>query len=169
MNFYDVIEDWDKVKKRWEAWWNCDIYDRPLIKVAAPKKNPVIPPELADFMKREADPKQRYTDPDYMINKALYEFHTTYYGGESVPMLNHSWSVGHALTLGCEPHYGSTFWAEPLIAKEGKKYPEISFGENNPWWQLIQSNTRKSPRQASKDIMLCPCGATKRAIPSRWP
>ena len=75
MTFYDIKEDWDDVKKRWEAWWNFDLYDRPLLMVTAGKKDPVLSPELEDFKYELLDPERKYTDTGYMINKTLYEFY----------------------------------------------------------------------------------------------
>lgn len=38
---FEVIkEDWENVKKRWEAWWDCDYFDRAIVQVTAPKNKP---------------------------------------------------------------------------------------------------------------------------------
>ena len=144
-NFYDVKEDWGEVKKRWEAWWDFDIYDRPLICVTAPKKHPRVPPELEGFEYEENDFVRKWADIDYMTDKMLYEYYSTWYGGESVPVLKYGGSVGHALTFGCEPVFAKdTIWANALLPKDGGEYPEICFDENNRWWRKYCETVEKT-------------------------
>ncbi|MCL2832954.1 MAG: hypothetical protein FWD78_07275 [Treponema sp.] len=138
MNLYDIKEDWDDVKKRWEAWWNACLYDRPLLLVTAPKDNPEIPAEITGFIEEKTDWTRKWTDTNYLIEKTLYDIYTVYYGGETVPMFIHGWSVGHALTFGCEPHFEqNTIWADKLPIGEGESFPAIKFDENNKWWLKI--------------------------------
>ena len=145
MNFYNIKEDWREVKKRWEAWWDFDMYDRPLILVTAPKNNPKLPPELENFGYEETDFERKWTDIDYIKDKMLYEFYHTYYGGESVPALKYGGSVGHALTFGCEPIYvDNSIWARKLPVKEGCEYPELYFDENNYWWRKLRDTVEKT-------------------------
>ena len=37
MRMAEVNEDWGAVKLRFEAWWQGEIYDRPLFGVTAPR------------------------------------------------------------------------------------------------------------------------------------
>jgi len=160
MNFCDIYhikEDWGEVKKRWEAWWDFDMHDRPLICVTAQKKDPGIPPELAGFQYEETDFERKWADIDYMIAKKLYDYYNIFYGGESVPVLSYGASVGHALTLGCEPVFAKdTIWARPLPVKTetGCDYPEIYFDENNYWWRKYLETIEKTAA-ASKQRYFC--------------
>jgi len=124
MTLYDIKEDWDIVKKRWEAWWNFDIYDRPLLMVTSAKSNPARLPELENFRYEETDFERIYTDPEYLISKTLFEVCNTFYGGESIPVMQHGWSVGHALTFGCKPNFAKdTIWTDTVPIKKGEEYP----------------------------------------------
>jgi len=157
MTLYDIKEDWDNVKKRWEAWWNFDLYDRPLLMVTAGKKDPSLPPELEDFKYELLDPERKYTDPEYMINKTLYEFYNTFYGGESIPVLSHGYAVGHALVLGCEPGFANdTIWCDPLPIKQGEQYPEIKFDEDGYWWRKLLDMTEKVSKASMQRYFVMP-------------
>ena len=127
------------------------MYDRPLICAAAPKKNPRLPPELENFRYEEKDFVRKWAAIDYIAEKMLYEYYTTWYGGESVPVLKYGGSVGHALTFGCEPVFAKdTIWANPLPIKEGGEYPEIYFDENSFWWRKYRETVEKTAASSNR-------------------
>lgn len=143
MNIYDIKEDWDKEKQRWDAWWNHAMYDRVLIQVTAPKEGitaaPVEPVDL----------KQQWTDIDFMIRRTVEATRTTYYGGESLPCFWHGWSNGHAMLLGCAPHFEKhTVWVDPAPTDESG-WPMLGKWRQNPWWTWICKSTLAAA-QASK-------------------
>jgi len=157
MTFYDVKEDWDGVKKRWEAWWEFEMYDRPLLLIQTSRKDPITLPAGEEFADAGDDHLWRYTDPHYLTTKILNEFYNTWYGGESVPVLNHGWAVGHACTFGCEPHFTSdTIWTDTVPIKDGDEYPEIYFDESNRWWQLFLDVTEKVSAQSKQRYFVMP-------------
>lgn len=129
-----IKEYWEKVKKRYEAWWACELYGRVLVQVAAPRKGveplPVEPPSV----------EARWTDIDYMIRRTLEHIRRTYYGGESIPVFAHNWSVGHALLFGCEPKFSwRAVWVNPVTTED--EYPELIFSLKNPWWKWMRDST----------------------------
>ena len=144
VDLYDIKEDWGDVKKRWEAWWSSDIYDRPLLLIPTAKRAREIPPELEGFRTEETDMLRKWTDASYLIQRTLMESYGTFYGGEAIPVFNHNWAVGHAVALGCVPHFAQdTIWTDPLPVEPGRDYPEIVFDEGNEWWKLILEVTEK--------------------------
>lgn len=156
MNFYDVKEDWGEVKKRWTAWWNCEMYDRPLILISTPKKKPVLPPEIEAFRYDEDNLIRKWTDTEYMSNRTLHQFYNTYYGGESVPVFNHNWSVGHALVFGCKPNFAhDTIWTDP-VTSDGEERPEIRFEEDGYWWKWLVSATEDVARRSKQRYYVMP-------------
>ena len=142
MTVETIVEDWETVKKRWEAWWQCELYDRVMLQVTA-RRDGIIPAPLP-----QVDTRTWWTDVDYMIQRTLESVRTTYYGGESVPRFLHSWAAGHALYLGCEPHFQEdTVWVDPApIGQDG--YPSFEGWRDSPWlaWMLecTKAETRAS-------------------------
>lgn len=143
MSIYDIKEDWDKEKRRWEAWWNHEMYDRVPIQVTAPKAG--VKPEPVE----PVDFKQQWTDIDFMIRRTLEEVRCRYYGGEALPCFWHNWSAGHALLFGCEPHFeANTVWVDPAPTGEDG-WPVLDTWRKSPWWSWIHTNTLTAA-QASK-------------------
>lgn len=78
--------DWDITKKRLIEWWNHEYTGRALVGVTGTRKlkeYPVFPePKTSD---------EKWFDHKYLTDVMEYEFQTTYYGGESIPV----WNVGY--------------------------------------------------------------------------
>ena len=167
-----IEEDWPTVKKRWEAWWECDLYDRVVTYVTAPSSDEVAsrnwpsspswglynrivaPHDKVRIQKHSnrdpgVDPKRAWADIDYMVSRMLETNRTTYYGGEALPALEHNWSCGHALLFGCEVHFSEdTVWVDAApVEKDG--YPVLQEWRNNPWWHWMRESTKVAAR-ASK-------------------
>jgi hypothetical protein len=137
MPIEELVEDWATVKRRWQAWWEHEILDRVVIAVTA-LKDGAAPPNIT-----AVDLEAQWTDAEYMVQHTLEINQTTYFGGEALPFFNHNLSAGHALYLGCQPHFASdTVWVDPTpIGEDG--YPH--FGEEwrtSPWWRWILDTTR---------------------------
>jgi hypothetical protein len=144
MPIEELVEDWDNVKKRWEAWWAHDLLDRVVISITAPKDGVTPAPTPA------VDVQTPWTDAGYMVHRTLEANRTTYFGGEALPVFNHGWSAGHTLFLGCQPHFApDTVWVDPApVGEDG--YPH--FGEewrDSPWWRWMLETTRTAA-QASQ-------------------
>lgn len=132
-----VNEDWERVKLRFEAWWQGEIYDRPLISVTAPRY-----PEPARLRPpSEAEVRAQWTDVNVMINRQEEIIRRTYFGGDALPIFWHNWSAGHSLYFGCQPHFAEdTVWVDPApLGPHG--YPEFENWEASPWWQWMLDST----------------------------
>lgn len=130
---------WDKSRERFEAWWNREIIDRPLLQVRAPKKDaPSTPrPVPSSF-------EQQWLDIDLRIQDAEWEMSHTYYGGDLFPYFNTSIGPGtFSLFLGARPNYQSTtVWYEPCVDDIPTAVPPV-YDENNYFWKLIQEFSRR--------------------------
>jgi hypothetical protein len=135
MRIEQTVTDWPTVKKRWEAWWEGGLYDRPLIGVTAPRNSK----QRADWS--HIEPETQWTDIQHMIHRTLSEIDATYYGGDAPPCLWHMWSVGHALYLGCEPHFSwDTVWVDPApVGEDG--YPAFTEWRDSPWYRWMLDST----------------------------
>lgn len=86
--------NWDKSKKRFEAFWNREIIDRCCISVTAHK------PDLAyeAFPENEEDQIKYWTDGEWILKRNLKRFENTYFDGDSFPQI--------FLNLGASGHAG---------------------------------------------------------------
>ena len=141
MGIENVVEDWSTVKKRWEAWWEREIPDRQLIAVTAPRER-VLPRDVP-----EVNPEVQWTDAKFMVRRTLEIVRTTYYGGEALPAFWHSWSAGHSLCLGCQPHFArDTVWVDPApLGPDG--YPTFDGWRENAWWPWMRERGDRGAQQ----------------------
>lgn len=151
MGIEEVIEDWGSVKLRFEAWWQHEIVDRPLLAVTAPRRRldgePSLP--ISNSSPNAAEVEAMWTDSAVMIQRQEQVLQRTYFGGEALPVFYHNWSAGHALYFGCTPHFTpDTVWVDPAPVDE-HGYPILEGWEANPWWQWMQDCTVKAV-QASR-------------------
>jgi hypothetical protein len=146
-----VVEDWDGVKKRFEAWWQGEIFDRPLLAVTAPRRQtPQQDPSPAvETVLTDQEIKAQWTDIDVMIQRQEQILAHTYYGAEAIPVFWHNWSAGQALYFGCLPHFArDTVWVDPAPL-DALGYPILDGWQDSPWWQWMQDCTLKAS-QASQ-------------------
>ena len=112
----DYTENWEKTKKRFEAFWQGEILDRCMVAVFAPKPNASL--KTFEFPEGEEDRKKCWTDGEYILNRKLNYFENTYFGGDAFPQI--------MLDLGTAGHAGffkgsryefekKTIWFSPVI------------------------------------------------------
>lgn len=134
-------KDWEIVKKRWEAWWKFDLYDRiPIVAMRHDGTPSTVSSPLS--------PEDYWLNRERKIAEQIYEIEHTEFLGESVPFFNHMWSIGTAIPFGATPdvfHY-ATVWCNPLPAEEGV-YPEYEYNPDIKWMQWIDEYTRMAARQ----------------------
>ena len=146
MGIEQVIEDWESVKQRFEAWWQGEMIDRPLLAVTAPRR-----PDLAavEPALSEQEIVAQWTDIDFMIHRQEQVLERTYFGAEAIPLFSHNWSAGQALYFGCVPHFArDTVWVDPA-PQDALGYPILEGWQDSPWWQWMQDCTLKAA-QASR-------------------
>jgi hypothetical protein len=126
------IEDWDKRLARIDAFWTCDIVDRPVVRIVVPKKTP----DYRYAPRQYASHRQRWFDPEHVAKSALAQYLNNDYFGDSVPF---AWpNLGpevFSAFFGQELEYGpETAWSLPFL-KDWDDVERIQFSENNPYWK----------------------------------
>ena len=146
----NVIEDWGNVKKRWQAWWDCQLHDRVLMCITAPRDN------VSPFNLPQVATSDKWTDVDYMIRRTRETSRTVWHGGEKLPSFVHYWSVGHALPFGCQPQFEEdTIWASTApIAPDG--YPSFDNWHDHPWWKWMLQATQHAVNQSNGEYFVIP-------------
>jgi len=148
-----IKADWEATKLRLTHWWANELHDRAVLLVTAPKDG--VEPG-APWPGGEVTVETPWVNVDYMTWRMEEQIRTTYYGGESVPVFWHNWSVGHALLFGCEPKFApDTVWTDPLPV-EADGYPPIRFHREGHWWQWMREATLQAAQASQGRYFVMP-------------
>ena len=143
--------DWDKAKKRIEAFWNNEIIDRCCINVLSPRKTSKMPPfpelqmgpflrGLEDFSEDDEESiKKWWTDPEEIYKRMIFWFENTYFGGEAIPAQDLNWgAMSMAAFYGSEPKFTKkTVWY-PKVIEDWKSWDWISNPKENKYWTKLK-------------------------------
>lgn len=135
--------DWEKSRKRHEAWWSGDVIDRALIQVFAPKKDPPDDP-----MPTHSSLEEKWLDPDYRIRLFEWGLARTYYAGDAFPYLETHIGPGTlSLYLGAKPELmDNTVWYHRCVDDIPSAKPPV-FDEENPYWQFSRTIAREAVKR----------------------
>jgi len=111
---FEMKPDFEEVMNRYEAWWDCDIVDRPLVSMAfsAPKADCIPVPN-----KHHATIRERWMDTEHIVAQAECRLRNTVHFADSLPIVfpNLGPEVFSAF-YGCEMEYGErTAWSKPVL------------------------------------------------------
>lgn len=129
-------DDWPRVQQRYEAWWEGEVMDRPLISVHAPKY--VLPePDIAP-----KDLAAVWTDPATVLQRQREVLAATYHGGDAFPILrpvSGGMVAVLAAFLGAPLHILNcqTTYTDPIISDWDTR-PRLRFDPDNHWWQTVR-------------------------------
>ena len=123
--------DWNEAQARLTALWEERFIERPCIAVRAPNGRPGKCPEPVSG-------EQKWLDPEFIVQNALSQFETIYYGGEAIPStsLMAGWVTQ---TYGATPHFPmETIWFEP-IAVDWDSPPSFPLDWESPWFKKVSA------------------------------
>lgn len=112
---FELKPDFDDVLQRYEAWWECEIIDRPLVSMKFPvteNKRVGVP------QKNHASHRERWLDTQYVVARSEAELRNTVHFADALPI---AWpNLGpevFSAFYGCELEYGEcTAWSKPVLA-----------------------------------------------------
>ncbi len=140
--------DWDTAKKRFDAFWECEMLDRCCISVTAPKKNPPAP---TIELKAPESLWQRWTDAGLAYNTYSYVFGLGYFGGEAVPCTGAYLGPGVvAAFLGSDYTLNDdTVWygKEPVLKNLSGRKP-LKLNKQHELWRALESMTEYYSKNA---------------------
>lgn len=125
--------DFEKIKQRFDAFWEKRIIDRPMIAITAPRKET----KKRDFPVPDTI-DGRWTDIEYIIKRTELSFENRIYLGDAIPSF---WpNIGpdsFTAYLGGELTFKDdhTSWVRPFI-DDISQYKPV-FHENNRWWRFM--------------------------------
>lgn len=125
--------DFEAIKGRFEAFWNGEIVDRPLIHIEAPRGKRV----KIDYRTPE-DMIERWTSCDHILQKAESYLENTVFLGDAIPWYwpnlgpnSMTAFLGGTLTFLDE----STSWLFPFVDDISTYEPKLD--ESNYWWRTM--------------------------------
>jgi len=133
MNSYLDEVEFERIKERFEAFWDREVIDRPLIRIIAPrvkmKKIEIPKPKIME---------ERWTKIEYIIRKAELELESTLFLGDAIPFcMPNLGPDSFTAFLGAELVFRSeeTSWAEPFLEDLSGYEPVLR--EDNKWWRIM--------------------------------
>lgn len=111
---FELKPDFEEVLNRFEAWWECEILDRPLVSMTFPvpddKKIPVHEQQHATL-------KERWLDTEYIVEKEETSLRNTVHFADALPVVipNLGPEIFSAF-YGCDLEFGErTSWSSPIL------------------------------------------------------
>jgi hypothetical protein len=110
---FKLKPDFNDVLERYEAWWTCEVLDRPLVSAAYPQ------PREADIpwpKSTHASHRERWMDTEYTVELTVARMHSRGYGGDALPVAHPNLGPEvFSAFYGCPLEFGeSTSWSEPV-------------------------------------------------------
>ena len=143
------VRDMEKRLQRYAEYWARENHDRPIVSISAPKKNV----KIQDFT-YAGTLRERWWDEEWQIKRARAAMESTYYAGESLPVLNPNLGPDiFAAFLGCELDYGEdTSWSVHTV--EDWSDHHFTFDPENVYWKKILSMTEHYLRDSGGDYLV---------------
>jgi hypothetical protein len=129
------LPDWEKRLQRQDAFWSCEIVDRPVVVMALSKENPDYPWPKE---KKHSSLRDRWMDAEHVAELALASAMNTEYLGDALP---HAWpNLGpevFSAFFGSPLEFGEdTSWSVPIL-KDWADVDKVKFSEDNLYWKKI--------------------------------
>jgi hypothetical protein len=132
--------DLDKVLERFEAWWQCELLDRPLVEIHVRRETQ---PELPT--KSHASLRDRWMDVEYNLDRFEASLEGAVLLAETVPIFIPSLGPEVCATVfGCELEFSEgTSWSIP-VAGSCRQVMDIRPDLDNVYWQNLRAQADAS-------------------------
>jgi hypothetical protein len=135
---FELKPDFELSRKRYQAFWEREIVDRPPVCFRFPVENPRPLPE-----KKHVDERARWLDIDYRAERSAAELENFKYLGDALPI---AWpNMGPEIFsawCGCGYEYGkSTTWTEPCIETWEDDGASARFDPDHPLFKATDAFT----------------------------
>ncbi len=132
-----------QVARRFEAWWRCEIIDRPPVTLwchGGKSGQPVI--------KQHTTKRERWMDIDFNIHRFISSTQGGIFLGDRLPVYMPNLGPEILSTLlGAELEFGeTTSWSKPIVHDIGDwdRVLQTPPQFDNPYWQWIEDATRRA-------------------------
>jgi hypothetical protein len=134
---FELKPDFERVLDRYEAWWQCEIVDRPLVSMSFPKpeSDRVPVPE-----KDHATLRERWMDTTYVVERTVAQLRNSVHYADALPVgyPNLGPEVFSAF-YGCPLEFGeTTSWSEPILSDwSPESVDRLRLDQNNVYFRKI--------------------------------
>ena len=131
-SYIDEVE-FEEIKQRFDAFWDREVIDRPLVRITAPK-----PSRRRRILRRPERMEDRWTSIEYVVKKAEASLEATLFLGDAVPFyMPNLGPDSFTAFLGADLTFKSeeTSWAEPFLNDLSGYTPVLR--EDNKWWRTM--------------------------------
>ena len=131
------VIDFERVLERFEAWWVCEIVDRPPVTIGVrPEREPVLP------VKRHATLREEWFDFEHKLDVLEAGLETAVFVGESYPRFEPKLGPELCATVfGCELEFSeTTSWSVP-VAHSSHDVRKIQPDLENVYWRAVRRAT----------------------------
>ena len=141
------IENWETIKDRFEKWWKCESWEKPLMRIITAKK------EKSTASEKPLNPEDKYLNVKRLL-KEYREFCDTHiFMADSFPAASINLGPGSmALYLGGEPGFAwDTVWYKEKFSNP-EDFRSLKYDENNYWWVFHQKMMKDAVELADNDF-----------------
>lgn len=129
--------DWEKVKKRYEAFWAKEVIDRAVFHVTAPKPDRKCIPA-------PKNPSERFANSDYLFESAWACLKGTYWGADALPLLPSGLGGFFPdFVFGGRPSYGETVWMQPAFTSLAAPGADFEMHFDTPYLARQEEHLRR--------------------------
>ncbi|MGC9347316.1 MAG: trimethylamine corrinoid protein 2 [Anaerolineae bacterium] len=134
---FELKPDFEGVMDRYEAWWQCEIVDRPLVSMSfgKPLDERVPVPE-----KKHVTWRERWMDTTYVVERTVAQLRNRIYYADALPV---TWpNLGpevFSAFYGCPLEFGeTTSWSEPILEDwTPQSVDTLQLDRNNVYFRKI--------------------------------
>jgi hypothetical protein len=143
----EFCEDSPAIARRFEAWWQQDVVDRPIF-LASANNNPARP------ITRRLD---LLDDEDAWFEAKLEDVKQTRLFGDALPHIRADFGpVLLGGMLGGRLEFGAdTGWTHAFIDDTWSNAPDWVLREDNRWWQMLRARAERVAQDAPGRYLLC--------------
>jgi 5-methyltetrahydrofolate--homocysteine methyltransferase len=144
------IPDWQKIYDRFEAWWNREELERPLMWITAGGKTGKSIP-----LTKPDDPAVKYLDVSHIINATRNYCEDHYFLADAFPAACIDLGPGSmALYLGSEPGFAwDTVWFKEIMDSPAE-FETLHFDPQNKWWLKHLEIAREAAALSDGDFLV---------------
>ena len=148
------VNDIEKIKSRWSAFWNGEVLDRCLAVVTA-RRSPQSDEErkLTRLPSDPAEVARYWADPEWRIKRSRIAVEHTWYGGDAFPLVDvNLGAAGHAgFFKGAKHGFApTTVWFEPTL----ENLEDLEFDDNSFLYKRTLELVRAAAEDSNGDYMI---------------